>query len=193
MVLRCASNPKNIGNIDFSPDGKFCCLAHRHECRDSIGIYSTKNWGKALEFPTNTLDLSEIKYSPDGSAIAVIDTELNYTVQIFSPDGTRLAKYCAYENALGIKSFAFSPKGNIAIGSYDESVRILSQTSWKCIADLVHTQTVSPQHAHVYCEVISSGDDISGKTAYQLVTKESFALEVCDTRRYQTLSAHRGW
>ena len=155
MVLRCIKNPKNIGNIDFSPDGKFCCLAHRHECRDSIGIYSTKNWGKALEFPTNTLDLSEIKYSPDGSAIAVIDTELNYTVQIFSPDGTRLAKYCAYENALGIKSFAFSPKGNIAIGSYDESVRILSQTSWKCIADLVHTQTVSPQHAHVYCEVIS--------------------------------------
>ena len=173
----CIKNPKNIGNIDFSPDGKFCCLAHRHECRDSIGIYSTKNWGKALEFPTNTLDLSEIKYSPDGSAIAVIDAELNYTVQIFSPDGTRLAKYCAYENALGIKSFAFSPKGNIAIGSYDESVRILSQTSWKCIADLVHTQTVSPQHAHVYCEVISSGDDIAGKTAYQLVTRNRSRLK----------------
>ena len=56
-------------------------------------------------------------------------------------------------------------------------MRILSQTSWKCIADLVHTQTVSPQHAHVYCEVISSGDDIAGKTAYQLVTKNRSRLK----------------
>ena len=174
----CIKNPKNLKNIDFSPDGKFCCIAHRIECRDSIGIYSTQNWGKALEFPTNTMDLADIKYSPDGSAIAVIDTELNYTIHLFSPDGTKLAKYSAYENALGIKSFAFSPRsGNIAIGSYDESVRILSQTSWKCIADLVHTQTVSPQHAHLYYEVIVNGNDVSGSTAYQLVTQTRSRLK----------------
>ena len=75
---------KNLKKYDFySPDGKFCCIAHRIECRDSIGIYSTQNWGKALEFPTNTMDLADIKYSPDGSAIAVIDTELNYTIHLF--------------------------------------------------------------------------------------------------------------
>ena len=43
----------------------------------------------------------------------------------------------AYENALGIKSYSWSPTGQFfSVGSYDQCVRIFNTSSWKCVTVL---------------------------------------------------------
>jgi WD40 repeat protein len=178
-------NPKNAGpvrtanrnrknGLDFSPDGQFMALAHRIDCRDTVGIYSTSTWGKATEFATGTVDMDDLSWSPDGSVICVSDTELNYSIIIFSPDGKRLSRYSAYENALGVKSVAWNPAGTLlAVGSYDQNARLMTHASWNPIAELVHTVCVSPGHAHVYCEVVVKGQGMDVQTAYELASSQS--------------------
>lgn len=47
-------------------------------------------------------------------------------------DGTPLARYRAYEDALGVKSVAWAPSGQLlAVGSYDQARRC---TSRRCSA-----------------------------------------------------------
>ena len=182
----CIKNPKDAAfgrgagtrgknhGLDFSPDGLHLALAHRVDCRDTIGIYSTTNWARVTEFATGTVDLADLSWSPDGSVICVVDTELNYSIGIFSPDGKRLGRFSAYENALGVKSIAWSPTGKmLAIGSYDENGRILTHISWTPIAELIHTASVSPEHAHVYCEVIVKGTGVDVETAYELADAQA--------------------
>ncbi|KAF6142046.1 hypothetical protein GIB67_038014 [Kingdonia uniflora] len=52
-------------------------------------------------FAVDTLDLADIKWSPDDSAIVIWDSPLDYKVLIYSPDGRCLSKYQAYESGLG--------------------------------------------------------------------------------------------
>ena len=53
----------------------------------------------------------------------IIIISFQYKILLYSVDGRCLAKYSAYENALGVKSIAWSPTSQfLAIGSYDEKV-----------------------------------------------------------------------
>jgi hypothetical protein len=64
---------------------------------------------------------------------------LEYRVLFYSLDGSLVSKYEAYENALGLKSMAWSSSGHfIALGSFDEHLRILNHLNWKPIAELNH-------------------------------------------------------
>lgn len=43
---------------------------------------------------------------------------------MYTPDGRNVGRYAAYEDALGVKTVAWSPTGKLlAIGSYDQKVR----------------------------------------------------------------------
>lgn len=45
----------------------------------------------------------------------------------------------AYENALGIRAMEWSPSGHfLALGSYDEHLRVLGHLNWKPVAELDH-------------------------------------------------------
>lgn len=52
----------------------------------------------------DTNDLEDISWSPNDRFICVWDSSLEYNFIVYSPDGSKLAFHCAYENALGIKS-----------------------------------------------------------------------------------------
>lgn len=73
------------------------------------------------------------------STIAVRDSHLSYRVLLYSVNGSLLGKYEAYEHALGLKSMAWSSSGQfLALGSFDNHLRILSHLNWKPIAEFDH-------------------------------------------------------
>lgn len=64
-------------------------------------------------------------------------------VLIYSPDGRCLFKYQAYECGLGVKTVSWSPCGQfLAIGSYDQMLRVLNHLTWKTFAEFLHLSTV---------------------------------------------------
>lgn len=73
-------------------------------------------------------------------------------VLIYSPDGRCLFKYQAYESGLGVKSVSWSPCGQfLAVGSYDQMLRVLNRLTWKTFAELMHPYTVrGPCYAAVF-------------------------------------------
>ena len=59
----------------------------------------------------------------------------------FSPPPPLPPNYQAYENALGLKTVAWNPTGQLlALGSYDQLARVLNAASWTSIAELEHPQ-----------------------------------------------------
>lgn len=64
-------------------------------------------------------------------------------VLIYSPDGRCLFKYQAYESGLGVKSVSWSPCGQfLAVGSYDQMLRVLNHLTWKTFAEFMHLSSV---------------------------------------------------
>lgn len=64
-------------------------------------------------------------------------------VLVYSPDGRCLYKYQAYESGLGVKSVTWSPCGQfLAVGSYDQMLRVLNHLTWKTFAEFIHVSTV---------------------------------------------------
>jgi hypothetical protein len=71
-------------------------LTHRQDGKDVIRIYSTETWQPLSEFFADTLDMADLKWSPNGRMLAVWDSNLHYNVLIYSMDGRRLEHYSAY-------------------------------------------------------------------------------------------------
>ncbi|KAM5140389.1 WD repeat-containing protein WRAP73 [Mantella aurantiaca] len=114
--------------IAFTKDGRHMALAERRDCKDYISIFVCNDW-RLLRF-------------------------LQYKVLLYSLDGRLLSSYSAYEWSLGIKSVIWSPSSQfLAVGSYDEKVRILNHVTWKPIKELVHSATISNPKTVVYREV----------------------------------------
>uniref|UniRef100_M4BQG9 Anaphase-promoting complex subunit 4 WD40 domain-containing protein n=1 Tax=Hyaloperonospora arabidopsidis (strain Emoy2) TaxID=559515 RepID=M4BQG9_HYAAE len=102
-------------------------------------IRHCESWELTAHFSIESYDCVEIAWAPEDATIAVQDTHLEFRVLLYSPDGTLRAKFQAYENALGLKTMAWSPSGQfLALGSYDEHLRVLSHLHWKPVADFDH-------------------------------------------------------
>uniref|UniRef100_K3X4Q4 Anaphase-promoting complex subunit 4 WD40 domain-containing protein n=1 Tax=Globisporangium ultimum (strain ATCC 200006 / CBS 805.95 / DAOM BR144) TaxID=431595 RepID=K3X4Q4_GLOUD len=123
----------------FSPAGDLLAVAERHDCKDFIGVYDCASWELVAHFALESYDCVEILWSPDNATIAVRDSHLEFRVLLYAVDGTLLAKYQAYEHALGLKSMIWSTSGHfLALGSFDEHVRVLSHLNWQPIAEFDH-------------------------------------------------------
>ncbi|XP_064423832.1 WD repeat-containing protein WRAP73 isoform X2 [Latimeria chalumnae] len=140
--------------MDFTKDGRYMALAERRDCKDYISIFVCSDWQLLRHVATETQDLAGIQWSPNGCVLAVWDTCLEYKIMLYSLDGRLLSTYSAYEWSLGIKSLCWSPSSQfLAIGSYDEKVRILNHVTWKRIAEFEHLATVDSSKIVVYKEV----------------------------------------
>lgn len=143
--------------IAFTKDGRYMALAERRDCKDYISLFVCSDWQLLRHFDTETQDMAGIEWAPNGCVLAVWDTCLEYKVLLYSLDGRLLSTYRAYEWSLGIKSVAWSPSSQfLAIGSYDEKVRILNHVTWKKIAELEHPVTVASPKIIVYREMEKS-------------------------------------
>ncbi|KAJ6705305.1 WD REPEAT PROTEIN 8-RELATED [Salix purpurea] len=100
--------------VSFTKDGKFAAICTRRDCKDYVNLLSCHAWEIMGAFSVDTLDLADIEWSPDDSAIVIWDSPLEYKVLIYSPDGRCLSKYQAYESGLGVKKcFMVSLVANI--------------------------------------------------------------------------------
>uniref|UniRef100_A0A8C9VVA3 WD repeat containing, antisense to TP73 n=1 Tax=Scleropages formosus TaxID=113540 RepID=A0A8C9VVA3_SCLFO len=152
--------------LDFSRDGRYMALAERRDCKDHISVFVCEDWQLLRHFETDTQDLSGVEWSPNGCVLAVWDSCLEYKVLLYSLDGRLLSTYSAYGWSLGIKSIAWSPSSQfLAIGSYDEKVRILNHITWKKLTEFEHPVSISDSRAVVYREMerraVAGSDDLS--------------------------------
>lgn len=138
--------PKHAGKaLDFSADGSQMALAERTDGKDSVAIFATDGWKPVRSFPVASTDLDDLKWSPQGGVIAVIDSVLLYQVLLYSAEGEQLACFRPYENALGVKTVAWHPTGlMLALGSYDERARLLNSLTWQRLAECEHPKEVRP-------------------------------------------------
>uniref|UniRef100_A0A9J7XTA8 WD repeat containing, antisense to TP73 n=1 Tax=Cyprinus carpio carpio TaxID=630221 RepID=A0A9J7XTA8_CYPCA len=140
--------------IDFTADGRYMALAERRECKDYISVFVCDDWHLLRHFESETQDLAGLEWSPNSCVLAVWDSCLEYKILLYSLDGRLLSSYSAYEWSLGIKSVAWSPSSQfLAIGSYDEKVRILNHITWKKITQFEHPATIINAKAVVFKEV----------------------------------------
>ncbi|XP_057482621.1 uncharacterized protein LOC130769343 [Actinidia eriantha] len=148
--------PKHASKgVSFTKDGKFAAICTRRDCKDYVNLLSCQTWEIMGVFAVDTFDLADIEWSPDDSFIVIWDSSLEYKVLIYSPDGRCLSKYQAYESGLGVKSVSWSPCGQfLAVGSYDQMLRVLNHLTWKVFAEFIHLNTVrAPCCAAAFKEV----------------------------------------
>lgn len=142
--------------LDFTPDGRYMALAERRDCKDVVSVFDCNSWQLVQHFPVATQDLAGLQWSPDGCVLAVWDCVLDYKVLMYSMDGRCLATYSAYEHALGVKTVTWAPSSQfLAIGSFDEKLRVLNHLTWRTVAEHAHTATVDCAGVVVYQEIES--------------------------------------
>ncbi|XP_014667868.1 PREDICTED: WD repeat-containing protein WRAP73-like isoform X2 [Priapulus caudatus] len=116
---------KSKPGLCFTHDGKYMALAERRDCKDVISIFVCSSW-----------ELVKNK------------------VLMYSVDGRCLSEYSPYRDALGIKTLSWSPSSQfLAIGSYDEKLRILNHITWKPVAEHCHPGGIESLNVVVYKEV----------------------------------------
>lgn len=142
--------------MDFSSNGKYMALAERRDCKDYVSLFDCSQWQLVRHFKVDTSDLAGLSWSPDGKVLCVWDSVLDYKLFLYSLDGRCLSTYSAYEHALGVKSVKWSPTSQfLAIGSFDQKLRILNHVTWKMVAEHLHPTTVELSSVVVYTEVES--------------------------------------
>lgn len=106
-------------------------------------------------FPLNTNELESVEWSSNGAHILVTDSSLDYRVCVYGLDGQCIQTYSAYDNELGVKVAKFSQRGMVAIGSFDDHVRLLDNIKFELCGEFSHPsvlslpERVNQENAHV--------------------------------------------
>ncbi|KAI8988936.1 hypothetical protein BDB01DRAFT_783669 [Pilobolus umbonatus] len=140
--------------VESSPDNKYIAIAEVHQGKDHIGIYHGTTYHLLERFEVDTVDMENMKWSPNSDYLCVWDNCLYNTLLVYRPDGYRCTTYSPYEEGLGIKSVSWSPNNQfIAMGTYDQTVHLLSAQTWQLIAVLNHSMVInSAMDVNVYEE-----------------------------------------
>ena len=105
-------------------------------------------------FQTDTVDLADLMWTGDDTAIVVWDSAVECRLLIYSPTQGLLAKHEPYEGALGFRNVTFSPDGQFLIaGACDQWVRLYHHITWKEITEFEHKKAFTEDDGiHVYSE-----------------------------------------
>ncbi|KAJ3412423.1 WD repeat-containing protein wrap73 [Chytridiales sp. JEL 0842] len=142
----------------FRKDGRYFALAERKDAKDTVSVYDCESWSLIKHFPVDTSDLEDLAWSPNGRFIAVWESLLEYNIIIYHPDGRKVASYSAYNPGLGLKSLHWSASSQfIALGSYDEKVRLLCNLTWTPLIEFTHPTSLPFPDIAVYRESSHSG------------------------------------
>ncbi|PVV04594.1 hypothetical protein BB560_000908 [Smittium megazygosporum] len=168
--------PKHIGKgISFHPNGKFAAVLIRSDYKDQVALYSTVSWSFIKMFPLETIDAQEIMWSSDGNCICAWDISGNYLVQIFNSLGILKKSFSLPISELGIQSVSWSPVGSfLALGSYDQEVRVLNNITWKPISTFSLKPNITAPRVEILTEV-SDSYNAGDKIGYEQVKLASIS------------------
>lgn len=127
-------NPKMTSEhgFSFSSDGLFMALLERSDCKDFLSVYCTRDWTIVNRIQLDFFDAAEVKWTPNNANLVVWDGLLNYRLVVHSHILGQMLKYEPYKWALGIKTVKISNNSLlIAIGSYDEKIRLINGLTFK--------------------------------------------------------------
>lgn len=133
------SNPKfnNAKGLSFSSNGYFMALIGRKEWHDSIGVYFVSNWSLVSHFSIETNDAQGILWNKDNTALIIWDTPIENKFFVYSPNGNLIKTNETNRETFGVMNINTSPNGHlVSIGSYDQSVWLYDQITWKLISKL---------------------------------------------------------
>ncbi|KAI8088518.1 hypothetical protein BDF21DRAFT_358265 [Thamnidium elegans] len=167
--------------IETSPDGSYVAVARKDSGKDYISIYYGGSFTQLEHFEAGTVDLQNLKWSPDGIFIAIWDSCLYHNLLVYRQDGTLCVNYSGYEYGLGIKTVCWSPNGQLlAIGNYDQTIHLLSTKDWKLVSILNHPTTLtSSMNTKVLEELIpvpTTGLNQKKEADYQILTKRPYNI-----------------
>ncbi|PRP89130.1 WD repeat-containing protein WRAP73 [Planoprotostelium fungivorum] len=148
-------HPKSSSQgISFNKSGVYLAVLQRKDSKDMVSIYSTDNWENVSTFTLDTFDAVDLAWASDDTCLCVWDNCVNYKICVYSLNGGKLYEYQAYEHALGIKSVQWSCTTSqmLAVGSYDQKVRLLNPLTKKCMMEWNHSAPLSRANTTVYRE-----------------------------------------
>jgi WD40 repeat protein len=138
--------PKSIANCyQFSADSKYMLLGERRDCKDFCSIFACDNWQLLKHFEVDTENFEGLSWCPSGSTFAVWDSPLEYKVLVYNIDGQCVNKFQPNKcGSLGVRCVEWLPSGQLlAIGSYDQKVRLLNYITYKMILEFEHPIKIS--------------------------------------------------
>lgn len=160
----------------FNSTGKLMALLEKHDCKDTISIYATGDWTLVNSIVMDSFDIVEMRWDSNDSHIVAWENPINYRLYAVCPFKGVVLKYQPYDYALGIKTVDYSNRSMfVAIGSFDEKIRLLNALTWKEIAELdCSNPVITSDNTKIYKE------EDSGKTAnrMRLVERSHYRLPV---------------
>lgn len=100
----------------------------------------------------DSFDIVELKWDPNDSHVVAWENPINYRFYAICPFKGVVLRYQAYDYALGIKTVDYSKTSFfVAIGSFDEKIRLFNARTWKLIAELdCSNPVIQSESAKIY-------------------------------------------
>jgi WD40 repeat protein len=146
--------PKNVQtSVAFSPDQSTLAVLGRENGRDILALFDGGTFQHRGSIVLRTLDSSIVKWSPDSLNVLVIDAISQHLLEIVNVKTQRTFQHSAYDGYLGISEASFCPNAKIvAVGGFDDYVRLLVAPEWKVLAEFLHETTIQGESVGVFSE-----------------------------------------
>ncbi|KAI8636550.1 WD40-repeat-containing domain protein [Parasitella parasitica] len=149
--------------IETSPNGEHTAIIEKYDGKDYVSIYHANSFILLQRFELDTVDVENIKWSPNSMYIAAWDACLYHKLSVYRQDGALIKSYSGYEYGLGIKSVHWSPTSQIiALGNFDDTIHVLSTLSWQLVGTLRHPTTLGAStETNIFEETVSQRPEVS--------------------------------
>lgn len=153
-AVRKLAPPKNTeSSLAYSPDGTTIAEISREPGKDTLILFDAQTFRRKTTINLGTLDAKTVKWSPDGSIIIVIDSLCRHLLQIINVKTQTIIGHSAYDGYLGVTDASACQNSKIiAVGGFDDYVRLLITPEWHPLAEFLHETTIKTPSVTIFTE-----------------------------------------
>ena len=138
----CIRRPKHCAAASSAPlafsasPHHLLAVAERHAFKDYVGVYSLSPSPCLLHhFAVSGCSLSSLSFSPSSLLIAVCDSALDCSLAVYTVDGRQQLHWTGEsEEAMGVRTVQWGGEDWLAVGGWDDTVRLFHTGSWRCVS-----------------------------------------------------------